>query len=184
MRLVETAIPDVVLLEPRVFEDSRGFFMETYHRDRLRDLGISGEWVQDNHSRSRRGTLRGLHYQLRHPQVKLCRVVQGAVLDVAVDLRRGSPTFGKWTAELLSADNKRQIYIPAGFAHGFVVLSETADFLYKCDNYYRHDDEHGILWNDPDLGIPWDVPEPLLSDKDRMNPRLAELAEEDLPLYP
>lgn len=183
MHIVETSLPGVVVIEPRVFEDARGFFMETYHEGKFAELGITARFVQDNHSRSHRGTLRGLHYQLEHPQAKLCRVVQGEVLDVAVDIRRGSPAFGRWTSVVLSADNKRQIYIPRGFAHGFVVLSETAEFLYKCDDFYQPGAERGILWNDPAIGIEWNHPEPLLSPKDQANPRLAELRPEHLPLY-
>lgn len=183
MQIIETSLPGVLVLEPRVFGDARGFFMETYHRDRYREVGITGEFVQDNHSLSRRGVLRGLHYQLSRPQAKLCRVVRGEVLDVAVDIRRGSPTFGKWTSALLSEDNKRQIFIPRGFAHGFIVLSESAEFLYKCDDFYQPGDEYGILWNDPDIGIDWGVTDPLLSDKDLGNPRLGELTAGRLPLY-
>lgn len=183
MRFIETSIPGVVVVEPRVFEDSRGFFMETYHRQKFAEAGITCEFVQDNHSRSRRGTLRGLHYQLQQPQAKLCRVIQGEVLDVVLDIRRGSPTFGHWTAVVLSADNKREIFVPRGFAHGFVVLSETAEFLYKCDDFYLPGDEKGILWNDPELGIEWGIEDPILSEKDRVNPRLSEMPPDNLPLY-
>lgn len=183
MRCIETSIPGVVIIEPRVFEDPRGFFMETYHREKFAEAGIRCDFVQDNHSRSRRGTLRGLHYQLRQPQAKLCRVVRGEVLDVVVDIRRGSPTFGKWTTVVLSADNRREIFVPRGFAHGFAVLSDTADFVYKCDDFYLPGDEKGILWNDPELGIEWSIEAPILSEKDRVNPRLSELPAEDLPLY-
>src|SRR5689334_6186684 len=133
MRRIETDLPGVFLIEPQVFEDSRGFFLESYHAEKFRALGIENTFVQDNHSKSIRGTLRGLHYQLNFPQAKLCRVVRGEVLDVAVDVRRGSPHCGKWTAAVLSATNKQQIFVPAGFAHGFLVLSEEAEFLYKCD---------------------------------------------------
>lgn len=184
MRVIETELPGVVVIEPRVFEDPRGFFMETYHRTKLADLGVTAEFVQDNHSLSRRGTLRGLHYQLVQPQAKLCRVAQGEVLDVVVDIRRGSPAFGRVATVLLSAANRRQIFVPRGFAHGFVVLSETAEFLYKCDDYYRPGDEYGILWNDPDLAIDWGgLTDPILSEKDRVNPRLADAASETLPTY-
>jgi dTDP-4-dehydrorhamnose 3,5-epimerase len=183
MRFIETSIPGVVVVEPRVFEDSRGFFMETYHRQKFAEAGITCEFVQDNHSRSRRGTLRGLHYQLQQPQAKLCRVIEGEVLDVVLDIRRGSPTFGHWTAVVLSADNKREIFVPRGFAHGFVVLSETAEFLYKCDDFYLPGDEKGILWNDPELGIEWGIEDPILSEKDRVNPRLSEMPPDNLPLY-
>ncbi len=185
MQVIETELPGVVVLEPRVFSDERGFFVETYQLRKFRDLGIETEFVQDNHSRSARGTLRGLHYQLRQPQGKLCRVVRGEVFDVAVDIRRGSPTFGRWVGVLLSEENQRSIYVPRGFAHGFVVLSETADFLYKCDAFYSPGDEYGIAWDDPALGIEWplDGIEPLLSAKDRLAPRLREAAPETLPHY-
>lgn len=184
MRRIDTSLPGVCVLEPRVFSDDRGFFTETYNARRFAELGITGEFVQDNHSRSIRNTLRGLHYQLRHPQAKLCRVVVGEVLDVAVDIRFGSPTFGKTFTVRLSADNKRQIYIPRGFAHGFVVLSDVAEFLYKCDDFYQGDDDRGIAWNDPQLGIDWLVSDPLLSDKDRRNPCLADVNPSELPAYP
>jgi dTDP-4-dehydrorhamnose 3,5-epimerase len=183
MRRIDTPLPGVYILEPRVFSDDRGFFAETYNARRFAELGIASEFVQDNHSRSVRGTLRGLHYQLRHPQAKLCRVVVGEVLDVAVDIRSGSPTFGKSFSVLLSAENKRQIYIPRGFAHGFAVLSDAAEFLYKCDDFYHGDDDRGIAWNDPALGIEWAVAQPLLSEKDRRNPRLADVEPSELPAY-
>lgn len=162
----KTDIPDVVVLEPKVFHDKRGFFLETYQRDVFRDIGITSEFVQDNHSRSSRNVLRGMHYQLEHPQGKLVRVVSGAVLDVAVDLRQDSPTFGKWTAQMLSDDNHRMIWIPAGFAHGFLVLSDTADLIYKVTDFYSPRDERTLLWNDPDIGIQWPVSTPILSEKD------------------
>src|SRR6202451_2039595 len=148
MEKVPTALPGVVELRPKVFRDPRGFFMETYHRDKFRELGISDDFIQDNHSRSSRGTLRGLHYQLPHAQAKLCRVVEGEVLDVAVDIRVGSPYFGKWTSVLLSAKEQNQIYVPAGFAHGYLALTPTVQFLYKCSDFYDPKDEHGILWSD------------------------------------
>jgi dTDP-4-dehydrorhamnose 3,5-epimerase len=176
MQRIETPLPGVCLLEPKVFGDARGFFLETYHAAKFAALGIAARFVQDNHSKSVRGTLRGLHYQLQHPQAKLCRVIQGEVLDVVVDIRRGSPTFGQWTSVVLSDENKRQIYVPRGFAHGFAVLSETAEFLYKCDDFYDPADERGIAWNDPALGIDWGVAEPLLSEKDNRNPTLAQAA--------
>lgn len=180
---IETAIPGVVVIQPRVWRDDRGFFLETYHASKFTALGIDDAFVQDNHSCSRRGTLRGLHYQLRHPQAKLCRVVRGEVLDVAVDIRRGSPTFGKWTSTVLSAENKQQIYIPRGFAHGFVVLSDEAEFLYKCSDFYDPASEHGIHWRDPQLGIEWKVADPVLSEKDSRYPRLTEIPPELLPNY-
>jgi dTDP-4-dehydrorhamnose 3,5-epimerase len=183
LQVVETQIPGVVLLRPQVHADSRGFFLESYHQAKLAEFGIREVFVQDNHSRSCRNTLRGLHYQLKHPQVKLCRVVQGEVLDVAVDIRLGSPYFGCWVSAILSAENKQQILIPRGFAHGFLVLSETADFLYKCSDFYYADDEHGVAWNDPGLAIPWNAVNPILSAKDRAYPKLPGIAPEFLPRY-
>src|SRR5215813_8401276 len=155
LEIIKTELPGVLLIKPQVFNDARGFFYESYRRDRLVELGTTETFVQDNHSRSARGTLRGLHYQLRHPQAKICRVVSGEVRDVLVDIRRGSPTFGKSVSVVLSNENKLSIFIPAGFAHGFLVLSDTADFLYKCTDYYYADDQFGIAWNDPELGIRW-----------------------------
>ena len=183
MKRIETTLPGVYLLEPRVFGDARGFFLESYNEAKFRDLGITSRFVQDNHSKSVRGTLRGLHYQLQQPQAKLCRVVAGEVLDIVVDIRRGSPHFGQWFGAVLSAENKLQIFVPAGFAHGFVVRSETAEFLYKCDDFYAPADERGIAWDDPNLGIAWDVENPLLSEKDEHNPCLAAVAPADLPQY-
>jgi len=183
LQVIETRIPGVVLISPQVHEDSRGFFFESYHQGRLAEAGIREVFVQDNHSRSCRNTLRGLHYQLHHPQAKLCRVVQGEVLDVAVDIRSGSPHFGHWVSARLSAENKQQILIPRGFAHGFVVLSETAEFLYKCTDFYHPEDEHGILWSDPRLGIEWDVRDPTLSGKDKSFPFLNKIPREHLPVY-
>jgi dTDP-4-dehydrorhamnose 3,5-epimerase len=180
---IETAIPGVLLLRPKVFRDERGFFFETYHERRFADLGITDKFVQDNHSRSRRGAVRGLHYQLKHAQAKLCRVVLGEVFDVAVDIRRGSPTFGKWVGAVLSAENQQQIYIPPGFAHGFSVLSEAAEFLYKCNDFYYPEDEHGVLWNDPQLKIEWKVSDSIISEKDQKFSPLAKVAAELLPRY-
>lgn len=157
--------------------------METYRENVLAEAGIREKFVQDNHSHSSRGVLRGLHYQLRNPQAKLCRVTSGEVLDVAVDVRLGSPNFGKWVSVLLSGENHTQIYIPKGFAHGFVVRSEEADFLYKCSDYFSASDDRGVLWNDPDIGIDWDTPEPILSDKDQRYPRLAQADRDQLPRY-
>ena len=184
MKVLTTALPGVLIIQPNVFGDARGFFQETYHAQRYRDAGLVLPFVQDNHSRSSRGVLRGLHAQLEHPQGKLVRVTQGSVFDVAVDIRRGSPTFGCWTGAILSEDNFQQLYIPPGFAHGFLALSERADFLYKCTDYYYPDDELGILWNDPDIGIEWPDcgVDYRLSDKDRRNPRLNELVDR-LPRY-
>lgn len=169
MNVIATAIPDVKIIEPRVFGDERGFFMETWNARSLRDAGIDRDFVQDNHSRSARNTLRGLHYQMQQPQGKLVRVVAGEVFDVAVDLRKGSKTFGQWVGEILTAENKRQLWVPEGFAHGFLVLSATADFLYKTTDYYAPEHERCILWNDTDLAIAWPLAggEPLLSVKDR-----------------
>ena len=169
MKVVRTEIPDLLILEPRVFSDERGFFLESYNKRALMDAtGIAQDFVQDNHSRSARNVLRGLHYQITQPQGKLLRVVQGAVFDVAVDIRKSSPTFGKWAGFELSAENKRVAWVPEGFAHGFLVLSESADVLYKATAYYAPDSERTIAWNDPDLGIAWPLQgAPVLSDKDR-----------------
>lgn len=183
MERIETAIPGVLLLQPKVFRDERGFFFESYHRERFASLGIHDIFGQDNHSRSQRGTVRGLHYQLQHAQAKLCRVVVGEVFDVAVDIRRGSPTFGKWVGAVLSAENQKQIYIPPGFAHGFAVLSDTAEFLYKCSDFYYPEDDFGVLWNDPHLKIDWRVKEPVLSEKDKKFLPLASIPAERLPRY-
>jgi dTDP-4-dehydrorhamnose 3,5-epimerase len=186
MRKIETSLPGVLVIEPDVFGDARGFFMETYHAAKFAALGIENRFVQDNHSRSIQGTLRGLHYQLKHPQAKLCRVIRGEVLDVVVDIRRGSPTFGQWTSTRLSAANKRQVFAPGGFAHGFFVLSEEAEFLYKCDAFYDPGDERGVLWNDPQIGIDWQIPagvEVLLSEKDRNHPTLANCLADALPFF-
>jgi dTDP-4-dehydrorhamnose 3,5-epimerase len=155
--------------------------METYHRQRYAGLGITETFVQDNHSSSQRGTLRGLHYQLNHPQAKLCRVVEGQALDVVVDIRKSSPNFGKWTSVVLSAELRNQLYVPAGFAHGFVALTERTQFLYKCSDYYAPDDERGILWNDPQLNIDWRIDAPLLSERDRKHPLLSQVPEAFLP---
>ena len=183
LRFTETTLPGVILIEPVVFEDDRGFFMETYHMGKYAEAGIGQGFVQDNHSHSERFTLRGLHYQLNHPQGKLVYVITGEILDVAVDIRRGSPMFGRWTATLLSDRNKRQLFIPAGFAHGFCVLSETADVIYKCTDLYAPGDEYGVLWSDPTIDIVWPVENPILSEKDAKNPELNHIHEEDLPLY-
>ena len=188
MQIIATSLPEVLVLEPRVFGDARGFFMETFSARAFAEMGVERAFVQDNHSLSSRGTLRGLHYQLKNPQAKLCRVVRGAVLDVAVDIRYGSPTFGRHVAALLSAENKRQIYVPRGFAHGFLVLSDEAEFLYKCDDFYAPGDEYGVCWNDPALGIEWPLDEygiqaPLLSGKDETAPLLAAVETENLPVF-
>ena len=178
LNVISTALDGVLILEPKVFGDARGFFMESYNRrDFAAATGLDMDFVQDNHSRSRRGVLRGLHYQIKQPQGKLVRVVRGAVFDVAVDIRRSSPTFGQWAGVELSEENNRQFWIPPGFAHGFLVLSESADFLYKASDWYAPEHERGIAWNDPAIGITWPldaIGEPLLSDKDRAAPALAQ----------
>jgi dTDP-4-dehydrorhamnose 3,5-epimerase len=167
MKVQTTQIAGVLIVEPTVFGDDRGFFLESFNERATREIGIDAHFVQDNHSRSQRNVLRGLHYQIRQPQGKLVRVVSGAVFDVAVDIRRGSPTFGKWVGVELSAENKRMFWMPPGMAHGFVVLSDSADFLYKATDYYAPEFERTILWNDPDLGIRWPmIDEPILSSKD------------------
>lgn len=169
MRFSPTAIPEVILIEPRVFGDARGFFLETWQAEKFAAAGIAALFVQDNHSRSGQGVLRGLHYQLNHPQGKLVRVIAGEVYDVAVDLRRSSPSFGRWVGETLSAENKKMLWVPPGFAHGFYVLSEAAEFMYKCTEFYAPEDERVIRWDDPDLGIKWPLVRgapPLLSARD------------------
>jgi len=181
---VETGLPGVCLIQPRVFGDARGFFLESYHEAKFASLGIADHFLQDNHSRSAKNVLRGLHYQLHRPQAKLCRVVEGEVLDVAVDIRRGSPHFGKWVSAVLSAKTHNEIYIPAGFAHGFLTLSEGVQFLYKCSDVYDAADEHCILWNDPRIGIDWGISDPVLSKKDSAGLLLDQLSPELLPKYP
>ena len=178
-----TSLPDVWELHTNVFRDARGFFLETYHQRSFADLGIHDAFLQDNHSYSTKSTLRGLHYQLRRPQAKLCRVIEGEALDVAVDIRTGSPHFGKWTSVRLSAKTQNQIYIPAGFAHGFLALSETVQFFYKCSDFYDPGDEYGIIWNDPVLEIAWGITNPLVSEKDLKFQSLAAIPKELLPRY-
>jgi dTDP-4-dehydrorhamnose 3,5-epimerase len=176
MQITPTAIPEILLVEPTVHRDARGFFLETYHREKYAAGGLDATFVQDNHSRSTAGTLRGLHAQLRNPQGKLVRAVRGEIFDVGVDIRRGSPTFGRWVGERLTADNFRQLYVPPGFAHGFCVLSDTAEVEYKCTTLYDREDEIAIAWDDPEIGIDWPLTEPpLLSAKDAAAPRLAEV---------
>jgi dTDP-4-dehydrorhamnose 3,5-epimerase len=173
----QTVLPEVWLIEPQVLEDSRGMFMETWESRKFAAAGLTVSFVQDNHSSSRRSVLRGLHYQLRQPQGKLVRVVSGEVFDVAVDLRRSSPTFGVWVGEILSASNKRMLWIPPGFAHGFMALSDHAQFVYKCTDFYDRASERTLRWDDPDVGIDWPIPggmEPILSDKDRAGASLKE----------
>jgi dTDP-4-dehydrorhamnose 3,5-epimerase len=183
LQRLDTTLPEVFELKPKIFRDSRGSFSETYHRAKFIELGIADKFVQDNHSCSAKGTLRGLHYQLSHPQAKLCRVVEGEALDVAVDIRIGSRSFGKWAAVVLSAKEQNQIYIPPGFAHGFLALTDSVQFLYKCSDFYDAADEHCIRWDDPGLNIPWGIATPLISEKDRKAPRLAEVPHEFLPCY-
>lgn len=179
MKFVPAAVPDVIIIEPDVHQDRRGFFLETYHAGKYRAGGISDVFVQDNHSRSTRGTIRGLHLQLNRPQGKLLRVIEGEIFDVAVDVRRGSPTFGKWVGVSLSAENFKQVYIPKGFAHGFAVVSDIAQVEYKCTDVYDAASEIGIAWDDPAIGITWPVSNPVLSDRDTRHPRLADAP--DLP---
>lgn len=167
MNMIETPIPDVKLLEPKVFGDERGFFMETFRDNWFREHVADRVFVQENHSKSSKNVLRGLHYQMEHTQGKLVRVVSGSVFDVAVDLRRSSPTFGKWFGAILSAENKRQLWVPEGFAHGFYTLEDNTEFVYKCTDYYHPQSEHSLLWNDPTVGIDWGlIGEPSLSAKD------------------
>lgn len=182
MRVIPADIPEVLLIEPDVFTDARGFFLETFHASRYAEHGMPGPFVQDNHSRSVQGTVRGLHLQLTHPQAKLIRVIVGEIFDVAVDVRVGSPTFGKWVGVRLSAESFRQYYIPPGFAHGFSVLSPTAEIEYKCTDIYDPAGQLGLLWNDPALDIPWGVETPVLSDRDRSNPTIRD-AMDRLPRY-
>lgn len=183
MNIIQTEIPDLLIIEPKVFGDKRGFFMETWQRDRYLKAGLDIEFVQDNAAGSSRGVLRGLHYQYPQPQGKLVQVFQGEVLDVAVDIRTGSPTFGKAVTCILSEDNRRQYYVPPGFAHGYYVLSEMAVFSYKCTDFYNPKTEGSILWNDPDLGIEWPVTEPILSSKDAAAPCLMDISKDRLPSY-
>ena len=177
MRFARTSIPDVLLIEPTVFGDERGFFMETFQAREFESVGISNAFVQDNHSGSRRCTLRGLHYQIRHVQGKLVRVVAGEIFDVVVDLRRSSPTFGQWAGEFISAQNKRQLWIPKGFAHGFLVVSEWAEVVYKATDFYAPEWERSLLWSDPEIGITWPIPQggiPIVSAKDAQGKPLSD----------
>ena len=175
MRFRPTDLPDVILVEPDVHRDQRGFFLETYHARKYAEGGVAGPFVQDNHSRSVRGTLRGLHAQRQHPQGKLVRAVEGEMFDVAVDIRPSSATFGRWVGVRLSGENFRQLYIPPGFAHGFCVLSEVVHVEYKCTDFYHPDDEIGVAWDDPDVGIAWPLTDPVISAKDRALPRLRDV---------
>ena len=182
MKVVDTPLPGVRVIEPRVFRDARGFFLESFNADRFAEHGLPTDFRQDNHSHSTRGVLRGLHYQLRRPQGKLVSVIRGAVFDVAVDIRRGSPTFGRWFGTVLTDEQPRFIWIPPGFAHGFCTLSDSADFVYKCTDVYAADDDRGILWSDASIGIEWPIDAPLLSEKDGRLPPLS-LDRNDLPEY-
>lgn len=182
MHVESTAIPGVLLISPKVFADPRGFFVETYHEERYAAAGMSAHFVQDNHSQSAKGTLRGLHAQLKRPQAKLVRCIEGSIWDVAVDVRVGSPTFGKWVGAELSAATAMQIYVPVGFVHGFAVLSERAQVEYKCSDVYVPDDQFSVRWNDPELGVHWPLTDPLLSDKDRDAPLLRDVMQQ-LPRY-
>ena len=175
MNVTTTDLPGVLIIEPKVFLDARGFFLETYNREKYVTAGLNVDFVQDNLSFSSKGVLRGLHYQKPHAQGKLVYVLQGEVWDVAVDIRRDSPFFGKWAAVTLSSDNKKQFYIPPGFAHGFCVMSETALFTYKCTDMYHPEFDAGVRWDDPDIGIPWPVAAPILSEKDKKQPWLQEI---------
>jgi dTDP-4-dehydrorhamnose 3,5-epimerase len=175
LKVTETSLPGVILVEPRVFGDSRGYFFESFHAARYAEAGIPNHFVQDNLSRSVKGTLRGLHFQDPHPQGKLVYCVRGAVFDVAVDIRQGSATFGAWFGAELSEENHRQMWVPPGFAHGFCVLSESADFFYKCTDLYHPEHDRGVAWDDPDIGVKWPMESPILSEKDRRLPRLRDL---------
>lgn len=183
MKFIPTSLPGVLLVEPAVHRDDRGFFLETHHRGKFADGGIDVDFVQDNHSKSRYGTLRGLHAQHRRPQGKLVRAVEGEIFDVAVDIRRGSPTYGRWVGETLSADNFRQLWVPAGFLHGFCVTSEVAQVEYKCTDVYDPGFELGVLWDDPDIGVQWPVDSPVLSGKDAAAPRLRDVDPDLLPTF-
>jgi len=184
MNVVETSLPGVLIIEPKVFGDERGFFMETWNGRRYEEAGLPGRFVQDNLSYSARGVLRGLHFQNPQPQGKLISVLRGEVFDVAVDVRVGSPTFGEWTSVTLSAENKRQFYVPPDFAHGFLVTGEDAIFFYKCTDYYAPSSEGILLWNDPEIGIEWPTDAPTLSERDGKAPPLREMFEGSLPRYP
>ncbi len=183
MNVSGTTIEGVMVFEPRVFDDNRGFFMETYQKERYKQAGIDCHFVQDNLSYSVQGTLRGLHYQLHHPQAKLIQVIYGAIFDISVDIRRGSSTFGKWTGVHILGKNRRQVFVPVGFAHGFCIISNSAYVLYKCSDFYKPEDEMGILWSDPEIAIEWPISDPLLSVKDREYPCLSDVPENRLPLY-
>ncbi len=183
MKIIKTKLPGVLIIEPQVFGDHRGFFLETYQQKSFIEAGIKESFVQDNHSRSKKGVLRGLHYQLTQSQGKLVRVSRGRVFDVAVDVRQGSPTFGQWEGVILDDETHRMFYVPPGFAHGFCVLSDEADFIYKCTDYYHPQSEQGIAWNDPEIAIEWPDMDYTLSEKDQNNPKLSEQPKEKLSLF-
>ena len=184
MDVISLEIEEIKLIKPRRFDDGRGFFQQTYHQKQCQEAGIPSVFVQDNWSHSSKGVLRGLHYQLQHPQAKLVSVIRGEVFDVVVDVRKGSPTFGKWVAEILSAENGHQLYVPEGFAHGFLVLSDVVDFQYKCSDFYTPGDEYGIRWDDPEIGISWPIEmEPVLAGKDLEAPCLADVLDVNLPEF-
>jgi dTDP-4-dehydrorhamnose 3,5-epimerase len=172
---IETKVKDVYIIEPTVFGDNRGFFMETYHYEEFNKAGLDMVFVQDNHSKSKKSVLRGLHFQKKHPQGKLVKVIKGAVYDVAVDLRKDSTTFGKWVGVELTEDNKKMFYVPEGFAHGFITLEDETEFVYKCTDYYYPEDEGGLIWNDPNLNISWPIDNPILSEKDTKWPTLKNI---------
>jgi dTDP-4-dehydrorhamnose 3,5-epimerase len=180
MEVHNTELPEVLVVEPKVFPDQRGFFLETFNEPRYRDAGIAGPFVQDNMTWTRKGVLRGMHYQLKYPQGKLVAAIHGEIFDVAVDIRRGSPTFGKWVGVTLNDENRRQIWVPPGFAHGYCVLSDYAYVTYKCSDVYHPEDDYHLSWNDPAIAIDWPVAEPVLSEKDRVNRTLADLDAGDL----
>ena len=181
MKIITTSIEGVLIVEPAVYRDNRGYFMETFHQKRYKSSGIHRDFIQDNLSSSVQNTLRGLHYQIKHPQAKLIQVIFGKIFDVAVDIRPGSSTFGSWTGVHLSEKNCRQLFIPEGFAHGFCVLSATALVSYKCSDFYSPENEGGILWSDPNIGIDWPIKDPILSEKDKQYPCLSELLPNQLP---
>ncbi|MFC1516628.1 dTDP-4-dehydrorhamnose 3,5-epimerase [Thermodesulfobacteriota bacterium] len=181
MNIIPTTFEGLFIVEPKIFSDNRGFFTETYHKAKYQESGIPQIFIQDNLSSSVQNTLRGLHYQIKKPQAKIVQVIVGAIFDVAVDIRVGSPTFGKWAGVHLSEKNMRQLFIPEGFAHGFCVLSETALVTYKCSDFYHPEDEGGIIWSDPDIGIDWPAENPIISEKDMHYPRLSELSPGQLP---
>ena len=183
MNVVSLEIPDVKLIQPRVFPDARGFFQQTYHEQQYCAAGVDVRFVQDNWSRSTKGILRGLHYQLKHGQDKLVSVVRGEVFDVAVDIRQGSPTFGRWVGAVLSEKNHHQLFVPKGFAHGFCVLSEEVDFVYKCSDFYAPGDEYSLRWNDPGVGIQWPGQDFLVSEKDQLAPFLKDVPTSHLPIF-